>query len=136
MKPQSPPQTIDAYISGFPEEVQKILQKIRCIVREAAPDAEEAIKYRIPTFVLGGNLVHFAAFAKHIGFYPTPSGIEQFKDSLSAYSSAKGSIQFPLDSPIPYNLIKRIVKFRVKESRDKMASNSKGKQRPKRSRGF
>ena len=127
MKSASPPTTIDAYISGFPEDVQEILHKIRRIIREAAPDAEEAIKYQIPTFVLGGNLVHFAAFAKHIGFYPAPSGIEQFKDALSAYHSAKGSVQFPLDSPIPYNLIKRIVKFRVKENQDKMAVKSKGK---------
>lgn len=131
MKPKSPPQTIDGYISGFPEEVQEILQKIRRIISDAAPDAEEAIKYQIPTFVLGGNLVHFAAFAKHIGFYPTPSGIEQFRDALSAYNSAKGSVQFPLDSPIPYNLIKKIVKFRVKESRDKMSSIPKGKKRSK-----
>ena len=128
---KSPPTTIDAYISGFPEDVQEILQNIRSIIRDAAPEAEEAIKYQIPTFVLGGNLVHFAAFARHIGFYPTPSGIEQFKDSLSAYHSAKGSVQFPLESPIPYSLIKRIVKFRVKESRDKMSSKSKTKKRPK-----
>jgi uncharacterized protein YdhG (YjbR/CyaY superfamily) len=127
MKTKSPPTTIEAYISGFPEDVQQILQKIRRIVSDAAPDAEEAIKYQIPTFVLGGNLVHFAAFAKHIGFYPTPSGIEQFKDALSAYNCAKGSVQFPLDAPIPYVLIKRIVKFRVKESRDKTSFKPKGK---------
>lgn len=122
MHPKSPPPTIDAYISGFPENVQEILQNIRRIINDAAPDAEEAIKYRIPTFVLGGNLVHFAAFAKHIGFYPTPSGIEQFKDALSAYKNAKGSVQFSLDSPIPYNLINKIVKFRVKECRGTMSS--------------
>lgn len=127
MKSPAPPTTIDAYIAGFPEDVQEILQKIRCIISEAAPGAEEAIKYQIPTFVLGGNLVHFAAFAKHIGFYPTPSGIEQFKDALSAYNSAKGSVQFPLDSPIPYKLIKRIVQFRVKESLDKISSKAKVK---------
>ena len=131
MKSESPTDTIDAYISGFPEDVQDILQKIRRIVSDAAPDAEEAIKYQIPTFVLGGNLVHFAAFEKHIGFYPTPSGIEQFKDALSAYNSAKGSVQFPLDSPIPYNLIKRIVRFRVKENRDKMSSKPVRKKRTK-----
>ena len=127
MKPESPTTTIDAYIYGFPEEVQVILQKIRRIISDAAPDAEEAIKYQIPTFVLGENLVHFAAFAKHIGFYPTPSGIEQFKDALSPYNSAKGSVRFPLDSAIPYNLIKRIVKFRVKECRDKISSKSRGR---------
>ena len=131
MKSETPPTTIDAYVSRVPEDVQDILQKIRRIISDAAPDAEEAIKYQIPTFTLGGNLVHFAAFAKHIGFYPTPSGIEQFKDALSAYNSAKGSVQFPLDSPIPYNLIKRIVKFRVKECRDKISSKPMGKKRSK-----
>lgn len=116
-KAPTPPETIDEYISAFPAEVQDILQKIRGIIQAAAPDADEAIKYRIPTFVLNGNLVHFAAFARHIGFYPTPSGIAHFKEELSTYKNAKGSVQFPLDSPIPYSLIKRIVKFRVKESR-------------------
>ena len=123
------PNTIDAYISSFPDKVQAILRKIRLLVREAAPDAEEAIKYQIPTFVLGENLVHFAAFEKHIGLYPTPSAIEKFKAELTGLKSAKGSVQFPLDSPIPYTLIKRIVKFRVKECRDKMASK-RGKSRP------
>ncbi len=126
---KSQPQTLDAYIAGFPQDVQEILQKIRRIISDAAPDAQEAIKYQIPTFVLGGNLVHFAAFAKHIGFYPTPSGIEQFKDALSAYKTAKGSVQFPLDSPIPYNLIRRIVKFRVKENRDESPAKPKAKNR-------
>ncbi len=121
--------SIDEYIADFSKEVQHILQKIRAIVKEAAPDAEEAIKYQIPTFVLSGNLVHFAAFEKHIGLYPTPSGIEQFKDELSSYKSAKGSVQFPLGSPIPYGLIEKIVKFRVKENRLKAANKSpkKGK---------
>ncbi len=116
------PNSIDAYIAGFPKDIQVILAKIRGIVREAAPEAQEAIKYQIPTFVLNGNLVHFAAFQNHIGFYPTPSGIEQFKDALSAYRSAKGSVQFPLDSPIPYTLIKKIVKFRVNENNTKSRS--------------
>ena len=116
------PNSIDAYIAGFPKDIQVILAKIRGIVREAAPEAQEAIKYQIPTFVLNGNLVHFAAFQNHIGFYPTPSGIEQFKDALSAYHSAKGSVQFPLDSPIPYTLIKKIVKFRVNENNTKSRS--------------
>jgi uncharacterized protein YdhG (YjbR/CyaY superfamily) len=124
MKSESQPKTIDTYIAAFPEDVQNILAKIRCIVSDAAPDAAEAMKYQIPTFVLGENLVHFAAFEKHIGFYPTPSGIEQFKDALSDYKSAKGSVQFPLDSAIPYNLIKRIVKFRVNECLDKLSSKS------------
>jgi uncharacterized protein YdhG (YjbR/CyaY superfamily) len=120
---------IDEYIAGFPTDVQRILQEIRRIIRTAAPDAEEAIKYRMPTFVLNGNLVHFAAFEKHVGFYPTPSGIEEFKDELSAYHNAKGSVQFPLDKPIPFGLIRKIVKFRVKESREKPAPrqrNTKG----------
>lgn len=121
------PGTIDAYIASFPQDVQDILQKIRGIISKAAPEAEEAIKYQIPTFVLNGNLVHFAAFQKHIGFYPTPSGIEQFKEALSGYSSAKGSVQFPLDSPIPYGLITKIVKFRVRENREKMAAKSRRK---------
>ena len=125
------PETIDAYIAGFPVDVQDILQRIRRIVKDAAPDAEEAIKYQIPTFVMGGNLVHFGAFEKHIGFYPTPSGIEQFKQALAGYKSAKGSVQFPFDSPIPYDLIKRIVKFRVKENRGKMSSRSTRKKRTK-----
>lgn len=131
MKSKSSPKTIDAYISCFPEDVQEILQTIRRITSDAAPDAQEAIKYQIPTFVLNGNLVHFAAFAKHIGFYPIPSGIEQFKDALSAYHCAKGSVQFPLDAPIPYNLIEQIVKFRVKENRDKLPTNPKAKNRSK-----
>ena len=114
----TPPKTIDEYIAGFPKDVQDILQKIRGIIKEAAPEAEETIKYQIPTFVLNGNLVHFAAFQKHIGFYPTPSGIEHFKKALAAYNSAKGSVQFPLDSPIPYDLIKKVVRFRVKENRE------------------
>lgn len=113
---------IDTYINSFPDEVQEILRKIRHMVREAAPDAEEAIKYQIPTFVLGENLVHFAAFEKHIGLYPTPSAIEKFKNELSGFKSAKGSVQFPLGSPIPYVLIKRIVKFRVDECRVKLSS--------------
>src|SRR6516164_9377344 len=100
----TPAKTIDEYVAGFPTKVQRILQEIRSIIRKAAPDAEEAIKYRMPTFVLNGNLVHFAAFEKHIGFYPTPSGIEAFKGELSAYHNAKGSVQFPLDKPVPFSL--------------------------------
>ena len=118
----TPPLNIDEYIAGFPKDVQDILQEIRGIIKKAAPDAEEAIKYQIPTFVLNGNLVLFAAFQKHVGFYPTPSGIKEFKDELSAYDSAKGSVQFPLDRPIPFNLIRKIAKFRVKEARKKVAA--------------
>lgn len=124
--------SIDAYIAGFPPEVQAILRKIRAIIHAAAPKAEEAIKYQIPTFVLHENLVHFAAFRKHIGFYPTSSGIEQFKDALAAYHIGRGSVQFPLDKPIPYPLIQRIVKFRVREVGQRMAAKAKEKSRPKR----
>ena len=116
------PGTIDAYIAGFPREVQKMLREVRATIKKAAPDAAEAMKYCIPTFVLNGNLVHFAAFKQHIGFYPTPSGIEKFKDELSRYKGAKGSVQFPLDEPMPLKLIEKIVAFRVKEARAKSAS--------------
>jgi len=111
------PKTIDEYISASPKEVQDILQKVRATIRQAALDAQETIDYQMPTFKLKGkNLVHFAAHKKHIGFYPTPSGIEKFKDEISAYAWAKGSVQFPLDQPIPYDLIRRITEFRVKEN--------------------
>ena len=110
------PRDIDEYIAAFPREVQAILEQIRATIRKSAPEAEEAIKYRIPTFVLNGNLVHFAAFKHHIGFYPTPSGIEAFKRELSRYEGAKGSVQFPIGEPVPFDLIRRIVKFRAKEA--------------------
>ncbi len=113
---QTPPTNIDKYIAGFPKDIQAILQKIRKIVKKAAPGAQEKIGYQMPTFTLNGNLVHFAAFKKHIGFYPTPSGTEKFKKEISVYKAAKGSIQFPLDQPIPYKLITKIVEFRVKEN--------------------
>jgi uncharacterized protein YdhG (YjbR/CyaY superfamily) len=119
MQTSSSPATIDEYIAGFPREVQDILQKIRVTIREVAPDAREAISYQMPTFKLNGNLIHFAAFKQHIGVYPTPSGVEQFKEELSAYKGAKGSVQFPLDQPIPYDLIRRIAEFRVQEDRKK-----------------
>lgn len=122
-----PPSTIDEYIARCPEDVQAILSKIREIIRKAAPTAEETIKYQIPTFVLNGNLVHFAAFQNHIGFYPTPSGITKFQQELSEYKGAKGSVQFPLDAPIPFSLITKIVKFRVKETIEKAAAKSKKK---------
>ncbi len=121
------PQTIDEYIASFPRDVQAILKQIRTTIKKAAPDAEEAIKYRIPTFVLNGNLVHFAAFKSHIGFYPTPSGVEAFKQELSRYEGAKGSVQFPIEKPMPLNLIERIVKFRVKEARVKSTGKKNAK---------
>ena len=108
--------TIDEYIETFPEDVQSILEKMRQTIRKAAPEAEEAISYQIPTFKLNGNLVYFAAFKNHIGFYPTPSGIEAFKKELSPYKGAKGSVQFPMEKPIPYDLVKKIVVFRRREN--------------------
>ena len=110
---------IDSYIASFPEETRKLLQLLWITISKAAPQAKETINYGMPTFTLKGNLVHFAAFKNHIGFYPTPSGIEAFKKELSGYVGAKGSVQFPLSKPIPFDLITRIVKFRVKESMEK-----------------
>ncbi len=118
------PDTIDSYIARFPDNVQAILQKIRSVIREAAPEATEAIKYQIPTFVLGGNLVHFGAFAKHIGFYPTSSGTAQFQKELAKYAGAKGSVQFPLDQAIPYALIRKITQFRVSEIKKKQSAKT------------
>jgi uncharacterized protein YdhG (YjbR/CyaY superfamily) len=115
--PGGSPSTIDEYIAGFPIDVQEILETVRNTIKKAVPDAEEAIKYQIPTFVLNGNLVHFAAFKNHIGFYPTPSGIEAFSQELSRYKSAKGSVQFPINEPMPLSLIDRMVRFRVKEAK-------------------
>ncbi len=119
---QTTPNTIDQYIAGLPLDVQHILQQIRQTIREAAPDAQEAISYQMPTFKLHGNLVHFAAFKQHIGFYPTPSGIEAFKDELAPYASSKGAVQFPLGKPVPYALISRIVAYRVEENLAKVAA--------------
>lgn len=108
--------SIDEYISQFSLEVQEILKTLRKVIKDAAPDAEEKISWQMPTFVLYGNLVHFAAHKNHIGFYPSPSGIEAFKQELSEYKGAKGSVQFPLNKPLPYELIRKIVKFRVGEN--------------------
>lgn len=127
--PSGSPANIDAYIAGFPPEVREILQAIRTTIREAAPNAEETIAYQIPTFTLNGNLVHVAAFKKHVGFYPTPSGIEAFREELSAYEVAKGSVRFPLDQPIPLDLIRRIVTFRAAENRAKMQRKTASKPR-------
>ncbi|MGH9802339.1 MAG: iron chaperone [Blastocatellia bacterium] len=124
---QSAPKNIDEYIVGFPPEIQEILEKIRATIRKAAPKAEEAISYMMPTFKLHGNLVHFAAFKNHIGLYPAPSGIEAFKEELAAYEGGKGTIRFPLAKPIPYALIGKIVKFRVQQNLDKAAVKAKKK---------
>ena len=112
-------ENIDEYISNFPEKTQKILQKLREIISNVVPDAKESISYQIPTFKLNGNLVHFAAYKNHIGFYPTPSGIEAFKQELSPYELSKGTVRFPLNKPIPFDLVKKIVEYRVKENLDK-----------------
>lgn len=108
--------SIDEYISQFPPNVQEILKTLRKVIKEAAPDAEEKISYQMPAFALHGNLVYFAAYKKHIGFYPTSSGIEAFKDELSEYKSSKGAVQLPIEKPLPYELIRRIVKFRAAEN--------------------
>jgi uncharacterized protein YdhG (YjbR/CyaY superfamily) len=111
---QTAPKSIDEYIAGFPHDVQEILQKLRATIRKAAPDAQEAIKYQMPTFILKGNLVYFAAWKKHIGFYG--SGTETLEDELSVYAGPKGSLTFPLDKPMPFGLISKVVKRRVKEN--------------------
>ena len=109
-------ESIDHYISTFPPDIQEILESIRQVIREAAPEAAEKISYQMPTFAQQGNVVHFAAFKHHIGFYPAPSGIEEFEQELAPYKAGKGTIQFPLGQPMPMELIAKIVKFRVSEN--------------------
>ncbi|MHB1455983.1 MAG: iron chaperone [Armatimonadota bacterium] len=119
--PNEKPETIDEYISAFPEYIQVILEKIRQTIRGKASDTVESISYGMPVFKLDGKpLVYFAAWKNHIGFYPTPSGTEAFKEALSAYKSSKGAVQFPLNKPIPYDLIEKIVLFRMKENRNQL----------------
>ena len=121
------PNTIDEYIMGFPEDIQEKLETLRATIWKAAPDAEEIISYAMPTFKLNGNLVHFAAYQNHVGFYPVPSGMKEFEKELSVYKSGKGSAQFPHDQPLPLALVTKIVKFRVKENlgNPKKAKSSK-----------
>ena len=123
------PKTIDEYIKAFPRDIQEKLRAMRKTIHAAAPEAEEKISYQMPTFFLRGNLVHFAAFKNHIGFYPVPSGILAFKKELSPYTTTKGGVQFPLDKPLPLALVARIVKFRVAENvknhREKLGSKQK-----------
>ena len=121
------PKNIDEYIAGFPKDIQENLEKIRMTIRNVAPEAEEKISYQIPTFFLMGNLVHFAAFKNHMSFFPTSSGIEKFKNELSAYKGAKGTVQFPLDKPIPFDLISKIVRFRVLENIERAETKRKKK---------
>ena len=110
---------IDEYIAGFPENIQAILQNLRRVIHEAAPEAQETISYSMPAFKQNGILVYFAAFKDHIGFFPTSSGVSAFSKELAPYDTSKGTIRFPLDEPIPVNLIKKIVKFRAQENRNK-----------------
>lgn len=120
-------QTIDDYIAAFPAEVQMILQELRAVIHAAAPQALEKISYQMPTFYLQGNLVHFAVHQRHIGFYPVPSGIEAFKEELASYHQGKGSVQFPLDRPLPYDLVRRIVEFRAAENLQKAEEKKRKK---------
>lgn len=107
---------INEFISQFPENIQAILQEVRKTIQQAAPEAKESIKYGMPTFIFNGNLVHFAAYKNHIGFYPAPTGIDAFIDDLAQYRTGKGTIQFPIDKPIPFDLITKVVKFRMEEN--------------------
>jgi uncharacterized protein YdhG (YjbR/CyaY superfamily) len=120
-------ENIDAYIATFPKDTQKLLKEVRATIKKAAPKAEEAIKYAMPTFVLNGNLVHFAGYKNHIGFYPAPTGIKAFQKELSIYKSGKGSIQFPIDQPIPLTLIAKIVKYRVQQNIEKLQTKARTK---------
>ncbi|WP_018758530.1 iron chaperone [Paenibacillus terrigena] len=120
-------ESIDHYISTFPPDIQEILDSIRQVIRDAAPDAAEKISYQMPTFAQYGNVVHFAAFKNHIGFYPAPSGIEEFEQELAPYKAGKGTIQFPLGKPLPMELITKIVKFRVSENIAKAELKTKNK---------
>jgi len=125
---QTVPKNIDEYTAGFPKEVQAILKMIRMTIRKTAPDAEEKISYQIPAFMLNGAyLIYFAAYKKHIGLYPAPRGSEEFKKELSAYEGGKGTVKFPFDKPIPFGLIRRIVKFRMKGILEKTKTHGKKK---------
>ena len=122
---QKQPTTIDEYIAGFPPDVQETMQKMRATIRKAAPKAEEAIKYQIPTFVLNGNLIHFAGYKNHIGLYPGSKPVEEFKDELAGYTISKGTVQFPLDKRVPLGLISKITKFCVKRNLEKAKAKKK-----------
>ncbi|RKQ14816.1 iron chaperone [Ureibacillus endophyticus] len=121
------PKSIDEYILLYPQEIQEILNTIRKVIKDSAPNAEEKISYGMPTFALNGNLVHFAAYKNHIGFYPSSSGISSFQQELSEYKTSKGAVQFPIGKPVPYELISQIVKFRVAENQRKAEEKIKKK---------
>lgn len=116
--------TVDEYIAQFPTDVQEKLQMLRKIIKDVVPNVGEKISYQMPTFTFRGNLVYFAAYKKHIGFYPTSSGINAYKDELQQYKMGKGSVQFPIDEPLPFELIRKIVQFRVAENIKKMKTSS------------
>jgi uncharacterized protein YdhG (YjbR/CyaY superfamily) len=123
------PETFDEYIASFPPEVQKILEKIRKVVRGAAPNAQEIISYRMPTFKQNGILLHFAAFKNHIGLYPPVRGDAALEAAIAPYAGEKGNLRFPFDQPIPYDLIKRIAKLRVQQDQEKAAAKKAKKAR-------
>jgi uncharacterized protein YdhG (YjbR/CyaY superfamily) len=130
MRTEQPgPKDLDDYIAGFPDDVQKILEKIRRTIRKAAPLAEEKISYKMPAFKLDGDLIYFAAFKKHIGIFPPVRGNEKLNKELSRYRGEKGNLKFPLDEPIPYELIGRVVKFRLKEHLERLAAKRNKKKR-------
>jgi uncharacterized protein YdhG (YjbR/CyaY superfamily) len=116
---QNAVENVDKYIEQFPPEIRELLDQMRKVIRKAAPNAEETISYAIPSYKLNGMLVHFAAFSKHIGFYPGAGGIAEFADELAGYKTSKGTVQFPFDRPLPLDLVKRIVKFRIKQNLEK-----------------
>lgn len=132
--PDKKPSTVDEYIAAFPADMQKLLQQMRQTIRKVVPDAEEVIGYGIPTYKLNGNLVHFGGFKNHVGFYPAPHGLQAFADELSKYKGAKGSVQFPKDEPLPIDLIKRIVEYRVQQNMEvkpaKKAATKKAAAKP------
>jgi len=125
MEDKPKPKNIDEYIAAFPENIQVMLAELRATIQAAAPAAEEKISYQMPTFALNGNLVHFAAFKNHIGLYPAPTGLEAFQEELSVYKTGKGSVQFPIDQPLPLDLIRKIVQYRVAENAQRAAAKSK-----------
>ncbi len=131
MKPRKGYKTIDEYVATFPKNVQSILEELRQAIKESAPKAEEAISYQMPAFKLNGNLVWFAAFKNHIGFYPTSSAVEAFKKELSDYEVSKGTFRFPIDKPVPLDLVKKIVKFRVKENSKKLLQKNVTYRKPR-----
>ena len=123
---QSAPTTIDAYIAAFPPEVQALLQQIRQVIHEAVPNLGETISYGMPSFTLNGQyLLYFAAYKKHIGLYPAPTGVEEFQEAVALYGGGKGTLKFPLDKPMPFDLIHRVVRFRAKEQAEKAAAKQK-----------